>query len=391
VEFSFPEREVAYLVERSASGNLGTFKERSLMMQAKRHFGSTRKNHTGRQTLGAESLEKRELLAADWAGAGVSLGAGDGDGVCQTEPAIVDAGSCDPQLNELGNMVRMGGRWQNGDTDPVGPGWGDSVDSGNVSVAGQLTDAEIDGLIQLRQEEKLARDVYLALGEKWGAPIFENIAQSESRHMAAVEGLIVRYGLDDPITDDSPGSFGNEAFSSLYTTLVATGSQSLVDAYRVGAMIEEMDIHDLRSLAADVEHADIARVYENLERGSRNHLRAFDAQIEASGGNPYVAQYLDQLDYDAIADSPLERGNAQGGHGQPGRDGNHMLQDGLLGNSEQQTRNRTQDAEQCDDLQQSRDRDRMLQDRQVGDSPQQTSIRDRLFGNLGVGRGLGRV
>jgi hypothetical protein len=64
--------------------------------------------------------------------------------------------------------------------------------------------------------------------------------------------------------------------------------------------LPQSDIKDLQEASA--EHADIERVYEALERGSRNHLRAFDARIEAAG-ETYEAQFLDQLDYDAIADS----------------------------------------------------------------------------------------
>ncbi len=66
---------------------------------------------------------------------------------------------------------------------------------------GILTAAEEEGLLFMREEEKLARDVYLVLFDKWGLRVFENIAESEQRHMDAVLYLLGKYGLDDPARD----------------------------------------------------------------------------------------------------------------------------------------------------------------------------------------------
>ena len=64
-------------------------------------------------------------------------------------------------------------------------------------TAGQLSDTEIDGILYMREEEKLARDVYLTLSQQWELPIFQNIAGSEATHMEAVSHLLDRYGLTD--------------------------------------------------------------------------------------------------------------------------------------------------------------------------------------------------
>jgi len=55
-----------------------------------------------------------------------------------------------------------------------------------------------DWLTYIREEEKLARDVYLYLYDMWGSSIFDNISVSEQAHMDAIKTLIDRYGLDDP-------------------------------------------------------------------------------------------------------------------------------------------------------------------------------------------------
>jgi hypothetical protein len=56
-----------------------------------------------------------------------------------------------------------------------------------------------------------------------------------------------------------------------------------------------------------VDNIDIRTVYQNLLKGSRNHLRAFAYQLSLLKSS-YVAQYLSQEEIDAIIDSPWERG-----------------------------------------------------------------------------------
>ena len=147
---------------------------------------------------------------------------------------------------------------------------------GSVS-ADPLTQQDAARVLLLREEEKLARDVYLTLGDKWNVPVFKNIAQAETRHMSAMKMLVDTYGLQDPVTDDSVGTFTSPEFTRLYGELVASGSKSLTDAYRVGVNIEELDIKDLKDSLATVQSAGVRMVFQNLLRASENHLRAFSA------------------------------------------------------------------------------------------------------------------
>lgn len=142
-----------------------------------------------------------------------------------------------------------------------------------------LSASEVKWILQLREEEKLARDVYLTLGALWQDPVFANIAQSEGRHMAAVKQLIVKYALKDPVVDDTVGEFTNPEFSALYDQLVAVGSASLVDAYEAGVTIEEMDIDDLTTALGQLKKTDIITVFKNLLDGSKSHLAAFESHL----------------------------------------------------------------------------------------------------------------
>ena len=139
-------------------------------------------------------------------------------------------------------------------------------------AASPLSNEETADLLHMRQEEKLARDVYLHLSAKWNVPIFARIAAAEQQHMDAVGRLLAKYGLSDPIVDNTAGQFSDPQFSALYVQLVQKGSASVVAAYQVGALIEEMDIVDLREALVGTTHTDIQNVYENLLRGSSNHL-----------------------------------------------------------------------------------------------------------------------
>lgn len=203
-------------------------------------------------------------------------------------------------------------RGRNGKGHRQGQGKGQCQTSLTSLPIEDLSDFEKNSLLQMREEEKLARDVYLTLGQQYDLPVFTNIPQSEQRHMDQLGQLLERYGLEDPITSGERGQFSSKQMQKLYDQLVAQGSQNEVAALKVGATIEDLDIFDLeKALAEGVDNQDIAMVYANLAKGSRNHMRAFTSQLEARGES-YEAQYIAQADLETIASSDWERGNGKG-------------------------------------------------------------------------------
>lgn len=203
-----------------------------------------------------------------------------------------------------------------------GGGGGDSPVAGAAPAAGvvnlaasltalpleSLSAAETASLAFMREEEKLAQDVYAQLDALWGTQtrVFGNITQSEATHTEAVRQLLVRYALPDPTAALAAGVYQNATLQTLYTTLVATGSVSLVDGLQVGAAIEEIDIIDLQTALAEVDNQDINLVYQLLLKGSRNHLRAFVSALSGQGVT-YAPQYMALADYQAIVTTPMER------------------------------------------------------------------------------------
>lgn len=170
-----------------------------------------------------------------------------------------------------------------------------------------MNTSEIEGLYHMREEEKLARDVYLTLYKKWGVGIFNNIAASEQKHTDALLTLLNKYRLNDPVKSNPTGVFSDTVLQNLYTQLIKEGGTSLTSGFKVGATIEDLDINDLNILLNMADNQDIQYVYQNLNKGSRNHIRSFYEQITNSGAT-YSAQYISQSDLVAIISSPKETG-----------------------------------------------------------------------------------
>lgn len=171
-----------------------------------------------------------------------------------------------------------------GGGDGVGQGAGGEARELGTHVASDtslpLTTEDAEGLAFMREEEKLARDVYTALGDMYGLTTFDTIAQSESRHMDSVKTLLDAYSLDDPAAGNDAGEFSDEDLQALYEDLMSQADDSLSAALRAAIAIEERDIADLEARIAATDRADLDAVYGNLLRGSENHLRAFTNQLE---------------------------------------------------------------------------------------------------------------
>ena len=165
-----------------------------------------------------------------------------------------------------------------------GNGNGGQTGGGGVQLtaipASDLSAEEAAALLYMREEEKLARDVYNQLYALWGQPVFQNIAASEQTHTDEIKLLLDRYGLADPAL--GPGQFTDANLQALYDQLIAQGSVSLTDALNVGALVEQTDIADLQARLAQTDNADIQLVYNNLMNASYNHLAAFTGE---QGGN----------------------------------------------------------------------------------------------------------
>lgn len=161
-----------------------------------------------------------------------------------------------------------------------------SIGAPAAPAASSLDSQERTTLLSMREEEKLAHDVYVALAGTSGSEMFLRIAAAETRHGQALERALAAYGIPDPTDGLGAGVFATARFQDLYDDLVAGGSRSPAAAYEVGATIERQDIADLRAAIDRTDEPVLDRIYANLLAGSRSHLAAFERQLSPTATGP---------------------------------------------------------------------------------------------------------
>lgn len=181
--------------------------------------------------------------------------------------------------------------------------------SASATAPAELSAAEAATLRYMREEEKLAHDVYAALATKGVA--FARIQQAVRRHFEVIGWQLERFGIPDPAAGKGPGELQDSSLQKLYAELVERGSRGPRDALAVGLEIEERDIVDLERAIKQTSRPELRRVYSNLQRASRNHLRELHRELTALGGS-YTPKYLDRATFDRIASEPIEPGGMMG-------------------------------------------------------------------------------
>ena len=161
-------------------------------------------------------------------------------------------------------------------------GGGDRLTAKSVTTTTTLSAEQLDTLVYIYQEEKVARDTYITLGDMYSNQnVFANIQESERTHISKARALCEKYGADISTIDESNvGEFVVPVLQELYDTLIAQGSQSELAALMVGEYVELTDIEDLEHAEIGMP-SDVVQVYENLKAGSLNHLAAFRSAIDA--------------------------------------------------------------------------------------------------------------
>ncbi len=195
----------------------------------------------------------------------------------------------------------------------------------NFVPTNALTTSEEEGIYFMREEELLARDLYTAFFNDYNLSVFNRIAQSEDRHATAMLALIDFYQLIDPATG-IVGEYSNPDLQTMYNDLYAQGTIGLMEAIAVGALVEEVDIEDINQILDSTSNENLVMVYENLLKGSKNHLRAFVKQLD-NNGISYTPQVLSLLEFEEILNDTNtgNQGNCNGsntGNGNGNGNGN---------------------------------------------------------------------
>jgi hypothetical protein len=153
---------------------------------------------------------------------------------------------------------------------------------GGDTTSSSMTQEQKDTLLFIYQEEKVARDTYITLGNQYpNQKVFGNIQGSEQKHMDSAQTLCEKYGVDISNVDEADiGVFVVPLLQELYDTLIAQGYQSELSGLMVGEYVELTDIDDLEHAEIGMP-SDVVNIFENLKAGSYNHLDAFRSAINA--------------------------------------------------------------------------------------------------------------
>lgn len=186
-----------------------------------------------------------------------------------------------------------------------------SLMSSSLPAFANLSAAEQQTLSFMREEEKLARDVYQVLYKTYPLRPFANIAAAEQQHMDALKHLVQRYQMLDPVKTEQVGQFTDNSLTQLYQALIQRGQSSEIAALQVGALIEETDIQDLRKALANTQTPSLKQTYQNLLEGSYRHLQAFVRQLKQRQ-QAYQAQVLTPAELKQILQMDSGRGHGRG-------------------------------------------------------------------------------
>lgn len=166
----------------------------------------------------------------------------------------------------------------------VGPASAAGLSTPAVVLAGEVDQELAENLQFMREEERLAHELYTLLAEQYPeAGVFANIARSEARHMAAVGRQLDRYDLADLGADLAPGDYAFDALDELYDTWSEDGLVSLDLAIQVGIDLETADIADLERILGLDSSDPAERTLSALLAGSESHLAAFTSAMENDG------------------------------------------------------------------------------------------------------------
>ena len=206
-----------------------------------------------------------------------------GVGVAAVSPALARPGpSGQPAVTtSWGGHGPAGGGMGGWTGDDAGTGVGMAVGRDGEcpfaadAASGELTDRQRQTLAAMAEEEKLAHDLYQTFADRYDSALFARTAASEARHLAAVRSILERYGVADPTERRAVGEFASTEVAASYERFLKEGSAGLTAALGVGRQVEQADIEALEEAQAGLAAPDVERVYQNLLRGSRNHLAAF--------------------------------------------------------------------------------------------------------------------
>ena len=167
----------------------------------------------------------------------------------------------------------------------IGRPVGSSTYPSSVATTASSTTSVKSALAYMYDEERLAKELYLAINEKQPVKQLSKIAsRAEGRHIDAVNSLARKYGVATP--PQITGRYAHSEIQNLFNRLYSKGIRSQRDALEVGCMVEVVDVNDLNRYINEAQQAnaqDVVQTFDFLRKGSYNHYWAFDRGLKQLG------------------------------------------------------------------------------------------------------------
>jgi hypothetical protein len=199
-----------------------------------------------------------------------------------------------------------------------GYGYNQNNNSMKKYPSSSISSSVKSSLAYMYEEERLAKEVYLAIYQKQPIRQLSKIASnSETRHIEAVKDLAQKYGVKTSL--QQVGRYQNSHIQSLFNQLYHKGIRSKKDALEVGCIVEVTDINDLDRYISQAQRAgadDVLQTYDFLRKGSYNHYWAFDRGLKQLGISNGCCSLGDKYCHNEYPKNERGRGHQRGqGHG----------------------------------------------------------------------------
>lgn len=164
-------------------------------------------------------------------------------------------------------------------------------------TSGISTD-EQKALVQIFEQEKLARDVYSQIGEKFGIKILKNAAIGKQKQMSLILDFMTLNQVAVAF-DDAQGVFKSPELRENYSAFLTEGLGSLNNAFRVGAKMEDYNIYHIDKILATQTTGKLVLLLSKLSCSAGNELKT-QVNMLVGNGEMFMPDYISVKLYRSI-------------------------------------------------------------------------------------------
>ncbi len=159
---------------------------------------------------------------------------------------------------------------------------GTNVNDESNSVFNEtLSPREIDDMNYLIENEKLLRDYFNVMYNKYNLSLFQNVAKSEQSHLNFLAVKFLRYDLKNPTEEKPAGEYVNPELQQTYDIMIAKGETNIYAALLAGSSKVKEDVEDIPLMIDQFEgNADIVLIFSNILIESQKNREVLEQELK---------------------------------------------------------------------------------------------------------------